>query len=313
MHRVSHPDPGIDVPQIGTGAAEVASERVTVVVESHLFIYKEEMQKVRKIFVSSAHRVSGTPSSFTTQLPVDVECGTPEQQCHIAITGVSLGHSWYGVQDLNNKLYFRENGNANAGTDHIVVIEPANYTSAALANKISQKMNNVATAGASYAVNFSSSTSTITVVQNNGSGFRVYTDQELRTTGPVDGLPIAVPQSINGILNPPPFVAYAATWTSGIVSIARVMDVFIRSSTLARGYSTIDPQGRRNVLKKIPVTVDFGHVIHTDNSYEVADLHALTGTIRSFDVSLTDLNGSELNLGNLDWSFAISLVYGPLE
>ena len=73
MHSMSHPDPGIDVPQIGTGAAKVASKRVTVVVESHSFIYKEEMQKVRKIFVSSAHRVSGIPSSFTTQLPVGTE------------------------------------------------------------------------------------------------------------------------------------------------------------------------------------------------------------------------------------------------
>ena len=118
-------------------------------------------QKVRKIFVSSAHRVSGSSSQFVYQLPVDIEVGNSEQECHLAITGVSLPHSWYGVQDLNSKLYFRENGNSNSGTNHIVTIEPGNYTSAALANKISQKMNNVATGGASYAVNYSSTTSQI--------------------------------------------------------------------------------------------------------------------------------------------------------
>ena len=82
----------------------------------------------------------------------------------MAITGVLLPHSWSGVQDLTDKLYFRENGNSNSGTNHIVTIEPGNYTSAALANRISQKMNNVATAGASYAVNYSSTTSQITMM-----------------------------------------------------------------------------------------------------------------------------------------------------
>ena len=178
------------------------------------------MQRIRKIFVSSAHRVSGSASSFMYQLPIDVEAGSPQEQCHLAITGVSIPHSWYGINSSNNLLYFRENGNSNTGTDHIVTIEPGNYTSASLANKISQKMNNVATGGASYAVQFSATTSTISIVQSNGFGIRVYTDQELRTTGPVDAQPIPVPRSINGILNPPPFSSYAATWTSGIVSVA---------------------------------------------------------------------------------------------
>ena len=272
------------------------------------------MQKVRKIFVASAHRVSGESNSFQYQLDNDVECGTAERQCHIAITGVSLPHSWYGVQEnLNNRLYFRENGNSNNGSDHIVEIESGNFSLAALANKISQKMNNAASAGASYAVTFSSTTNTISIVQSNGFGFRVYTDQELRTTGMVDANPIENPKSINGILNPPAFTSYNATWTSHICSIARVTDVYLRSSTLARGYSTISPQGRRDCLKKIPVTSDFGTVIHTDNSYEVADLHELQGTIRSFDISITDVNGSLIKMGSLDWSFCISIVYGPLE
>ena len=269
--------------------------------------------KVRKIFASSAHRVSGSSSQFVYQLPIDIEAGSVEQECHLAITGCSIPHSWYGVQDANNRLYFRENGNSNAGTDHILVIEPSNYTLASLANKMSQKMNNVATSGASYAVTYSSATSAITVVQSNGFGFRIYTDQELRTTGMVDSVPITQPKSINSILNPPSLSAYSATWTSGICSIARIMDVYIRSSALGRGYSTIDPLGRRDCLKKVPVTVDFAHVIHTDGMYEVADLHEINGTIRAFDISVTDVNGSLIDLGNIDWTFSISLIYGSPE
>ena len=272
------------------------------------------MQKVRKIFVSSAHRVGGTSSNFLYSLPIGVEAGNSEKQCHIAITGCSIPHSWYGIQDdLNNLLYFRENGTTNAGTDHIVAIESSNYTLAALSNKISQKMNNVATGGASYAVNFSSSTHKITIVQSSGQGFRIYTNQELRSNGMVDSLPIENPKSINSILNPPPFISYAATWSSGICSIARVADIFLRSSALGKGYSTLDPQGRRDCLKKIPVLVDFGQMIHTDHSYETADCHELSGNIRYFDISITDINGSIIDLGNLDWSFCISIIYGALE
>ena len=67
------------------------------------------------------------------------------------------------------------------------------------------------------------------------------------------------------------------------------------------------------MLKKVPVTVDFGHVIHTDGSFETSDLHEISGTIRTFDTQLTDINGTEIALGNLEWSYCISLVYGPLE
>ena len=50
------------------------------------------MQRIRKIYVNSSHRVSGTPSSFKYELPVDVDRG---EKAHLSITSVSLPHIWY--------------------------------------------------------------------------------------------------------------------------------------------------------------------------------------------------------------------------
>ena len=269
------------------------------------------MQKIRKVFVNSAHRVSGTSSNAVFQLPIDIECGNDGEICHICLTGISLPHIWYGIQEnVNNLLYFREAG---THTEHVIAIPPGSYSSASLANKIQIEMNKVATGGATYTVQFSNNTNKITITQNNGSGFRVYSDHELRNDGTVDGLPIDTPKSINAILNTPPFSGYLASWSSGLVSVNRIHEVYIRSSALAKGYSTIDPRGVRNCLRKLNVDVDFGGIIVTDHSFETADLHQFSGVIRRFDIQITDVNGSILDIGEVPWSFSISIVYGPID
>ena len=97
------------------------------------------MQRIRKIYVNSSHRVSGTPASFRYELPIDVNVG---DKAHLAITSVSLPHIWYGVQaGVNNKLYVREihPSNSALSVNRVLELDSGNYSSSALANAISQK------------------------------------------------------------------------------------------------------------------------------------------------------------------------------
>ena len=154
----------------------------------------------------------------------------------------------------------------------------------------------------------------ISVVQNGGQGLRVYTDEELKRVGMIGQGPIAVPASLNTILNhTAPFTGYFATWTSGIVNLARLTEIYIRSSKLSAGYSTLDSNGKSDVLRKVHVDQDFGFLMTTDNSFETADLHNVSGqTIRTFDISLTDSYGTLIQMPQ-DWSMTLAFVYGDLE
>ena len=89
--------------------------------------------------------------------------------------------------------------------------------------------------------------------------------------------------------------------------------LYIRSPELATGYSTLDSNGKTDVLRKVHVDQDFGFLMTTDNQYETSDLHNVSGrTIRSFSVQLTDSYGILIEMPQ-DWSFTFSFVYGDLE
>ncbi len=272
------------------------------------------MQPIRKIYVNSSHRVSGTPASFRYELPIDVNVGA---KAHLAITSISLPHTFYGVQaGLNNRLFVREvhPSNSALSVNRILELDSGDYSSSALANAISQKINSGALSGVSYVVSYSSVTLRLTVTQTGGGGVRVYADQDLKGLGPIGEAPIVSPQSLNAILNTPSFVAYNVSWVSGIVSIAQITEVFIRSPELAAGYSTLDPGGEMDCLRRVHIDRLFGEIVTTDHSCFSADLHDVSGrTIRSFSVQLTDSYGSLVQLDNIDWSFSISMVYGDFE
>ena len=268
------------------------------------------MQRIRKVYVCSSHRVAGTPNNFQMELNRDLEM--VGEKCHMAVTSTSIPHVFYGVQaGVNNKLYLRE-----FSTNRVLEIESGNYTAASLANKISQKLNANPPTDVTYTVTYSATTMRLTIVQSGSGaqGLRVYTDQELKTVGMIGQLPISNPASLNTILNHNAnFTGYFTSWQSGIISLARITELYIRSPELAKGYSTLDSNGRSDVLRKIHVDQDFGFLMTTDGSFETADLHDVSlSTIRSFSIQLTDAYGNLIEMPQ-DWSFTLSFVYGDLE
>ena len=308
MHRTGHFHAPIYVPEGPLDVVGCLSDSLDSVVEPHFCLpLQRKMQRVRKVYVCSSHRVAGDPNNFTMELKQDVDMG---EKAHMAVTSTSIPHVFYGIQaGINNKLYIRE-----FDANRVLEIESGNYTAASLANKLSAKLNATPPTGVTYTVTYSATTMKITIVQNGGQGLRVYTDQELKTMGMLGTTAIAVPASLNAILNhSAPFVGYFATWTSGVISLARITELYIRSPELATGYSTLDSNGKTDVLRKVHVDQDFGFLMTTDNQYETSDLHNVSGrTIRSFSVQLTDSYGTLIEMPQ-DWSFTLSFVYGDLE
>ncbi len=95
--------------------------------------------------------------------------------------------------------------------------------------------------------------------------------------------------------------------------MSKIPQVFIRSPTWANS-STMDSQGRSDALRMIPISTSFGELQVTDGSYEQADLINISGrAISSIQVLLTDSSGREIQMGDIDWSFSLSLQYGSVD
>jgi hypothetical protein len=269
-------------------------------------------QQIRKAYVNSSHRASGTPNSFRFEFKEDIQC---EGQCHVAVTSCSIPHAFYGIQTgVNDKMYVRQIHPSipSSSINSILTVEAGNYSATSLSQKISAKLNAAALASASYTVTYSATSQLISITQASGGGFIVYDEHTLKTNGMSGSTFLANPQSLNQVLNTPYGGSGATSWVSNVITLARITELYIRSSTLSN-YSTIDSNGRYDVLKRALVDKDFGLVITTDGSVEVSDLQDVSGrTIRSIDVSLTDSHGNLVQMP-LDWSFALNFVRGDLE
>ena len=150
----------------------------------------------------------------------------------------------------------------------------------------------------------------------------VYDDHTLKVLGRKDPnasgfygtLPtILNPQSLGQTLNLPSAAEPNVIFTSGVIILARVMEAYLRSPNLTN-YGTLDAIGRQDVLKRIPITSDFGTVVVSESGIETSDLMDVSGrTLRAMDFTLTDAHANQLDLHGHDISFCLNFVYGSLE
>ena len=100
------------------------------------------MLKFKKVYIDSSYKVSGTPSEFTIDLPETVQL---EDNMLCQIHEVSIPHSWYSINETNNKIYWMHQvlpPTVPSGiTYRKVVIPEGNYTAVDLAQTIQIAIN----------------------------------------------------------------------------------------------------------------------------------------------------------------------------
>ena len=80
----------------------------------------------------------------------------------------------------------------------------------------------------------------------------------------------------------------------------------MRSPNLA-SFNTIGPNGESNITKKIPVNVSPGEMITSYITSSTDHLDCSRATWKTLEVILHDVNGNEINLYGLNFSFSILL------
>ena len=87
--------------------------------------------------------------------------------------------------------------------------------------------------------------------------------------------------------------------------------VTIRSPNLGT-FMTLDSNGGRTIIKKVPVSSERGQNI-IDNSHSNDPLDCSRMTLRNMEFIITDESGNELDLGGQNISFTIIFLLGPKQ
>ena len=91
------------------------------------------MDKIKKVYIDSRYKTSDGNSNSDSKFELQEQFEVPDNTvCYI--DDISIPHSWYTVEDYNNRLYI-EHENSSTGVDDyiVIIIPPGNYNGVNLA------------------------------------------------------------------------------------------------------------------------------------------------------------------------------------
>ena len=109
------------------------------------------MTSIRRIYVDSRLRSSGTGSEFTVELPRSFE--VPDQTIAF-IDSCLVPNVFPTIHENNNRLYFAEFTSPTDVVEHIYTLDEGNYTGSQLAQLVQDKINSSNSLSAPFSVSY---------------------------------------------------------------------------------------------------------------------------------------------------------------
>ena len=230
---------------------------------------------VRKLFLDSRFKVSGTDADFQIELPADIDC---TRTSSFFVASCSFANTYQTVTPFNNLLYYIV-----INTQGLPGIPPCQlwvaqvptgvYTPETLAPALQTALGSQATVTWNPALGtYSFKWVQQGVLPTNyqipsyldlDSWFQYWKCDVMAPAGVTYTPGPSKQQSINGLLNLPVTypkgpASYAGS-TSGIVDLAPMREVYLHSS-LANN-RTLHINGSKDWIARIPIDVDYGEVV----------------------------------------------------
>ena len=280
---------------------------------------------IHKLYIDSQFKTddSVSDSQFKIQLPFTVDL--PEFTFFV-IDDINIPHTWLTIEkDINDHIYLdlydiTTNPNA-APKETQIIIPPGNYSGQALQLAIqAQLVNAFETATPAtkkdlrsvIGLSYISATNSMTITPLNLVGFtwkiKVLTDKDLKTVGhsfynqPGTNIP-----SMNDVFrNYGTSAIYTITnyYTSGFLNLTLCNDLYLSSPNLGT-FTTLTATGEQSVIKRIPITGDYGYTIIDTVTSAHDMLECSRVTLTTLEFNLKDAKGRYIPLHGANFSFTI--------
>jgi hypothetical protein len=272
-----------------------------------------------KICIDSRFRTENSQSDtdFSIELPESITF-PPGTVC--MVTDICIPNAWYTIESgVNDRLYFRYEVYG-VRYDNVIFLTEGNYNLTTLADEIEQKLLALTlthpTFQPSVDIDETKGNLKISTTFDDPGTFYFLPDRSLKMQSVQNswiGQPYSTgdPQSANNIISNRTFVGYNKDkpFVSGFIDTLTHHTIYIKCAQLGT-FQNIGPQGERDILKKVVVTVPFGQLI-TDNTLNTDDFTDCSRqNIRQLKFRVTDIKNNTLNLHGQHVSF--SLVFKTL-
>ena len=285
------------------------------------------MSHPRKIYIDTKYKTKDSVSSsdFKIELP---ETALLPEKCKAYLDEICIPHSFYTIEaGINDKFYLHTSTTAaNPPLDYWIITIPSKiYTGADLATELSTQMGNALSGGGyggTLAASYGPSTQSIEIsTTNNTILFRVLTESDIATKlqgswntvqSPYDEND---PADLNGeILKlteaSSPYYNIAYPFTSNFVNLNSIRNLYITSSNLGN-YNSIGANSERTIIKKVPVDVDFNHMIFNNQITGLDYIDVSKQTLKTINFKIQTVDGKTVPLHGAHVSF--SIIFDLLE
>ena len=262
---------------------------------------------VKKIYIDSKFRRPDSISSSNFKVDLPYTLKLPESTIFF-VDDVCIPHSWRTVEEnMNNKIYLRLSSGG-VHTDYIIILTAQNYNGSQLASELSSRIN-FHTINQPHTCVYNSQTQTISLSFANFD-CRIFTDDELLTLSNWTGNAYNSRNltSANQLLNN---TRTSSTGTTAnplefYLSLQPVRNVYMRSPNLT-SFTTIGPDGSSSIVKKVPVTSNYGEMIFSNITSGSDFLDCGRATWRTLEFHLLDVNSNYIDLHGANISFSLVL------
>ena len=266
---------------------------------------------IKKIYIDSKFKRhdSVSNSNFKIELPYTLKMG---DNTVFYVDDVCVPHTWHTVEEgVNDKIYIRTILNG-ANTDYSLALTAQNYNGVQLRAELETKIQTLMFLGSALVptVLFNPQTNEISL-SIAGHNCKILTDTELKTITNWGGTSYDINSldSVNELLTNTAKVSTIGTPSSPVkfyLNLQPVRNIYMRSPNIS-SFSTIGCNGESSIIKKIPVSSNFGDMIFNNITSANDFLDCSKQTWKTLEFHLLDVNSKYINLHGSNVSFSLIL------
>ena len=283
---------------------------------------------VKKIYISSDKRVSGSEADFNWQLPFSERV---PQETEVLLDAISIPNVFYTVDSHNANFFWGERNttaNPNTRVNFKDVLAHGNYTPQSLGAAIQTKMNARSQAFGYknvYTVQYSDLTNTFTITKTNNTttptplvaDFTFWSLAELKqqsaawAASSVDTYNASDPASaykLIGLSRDGTRIDATTHALPNAVNLIPHQALYLHSSNMGTIGDSIGPGGEQTILRRIPVTAGFGEVIHSELANAADSINLAGFQMSNLHFRLCDEEARTVNLRGVGFSFSFLVI-----
>ena len=269
------------------------------------------MLPVKKIYIDSRHSTNDSRDSSNFKIDLPYTYKMPADTVFF-ITDVCIPHSWYTVElGINNRIYFQINVLSDVQY-YIATMNDGVFDGSAFATELGAAITGVVS-GVTVTYNSANNSLVISIASLANGYIKIFTDDEVPiinqfiTSSSKHWIGATYsgeePGSINDNIQNFTPSSPASLYACWFLNLQSINNVYITSPNLG-SFDTVSAFSH-NIVKKVPVTANYGYMIF-DNAMTTNDfLDCSNQTLKTIEFHIRDGRGRYVNLHNAHITFSI--------